>query len=233
MFSRATTLLLLSLFLSSDAFTPSGFRTMSMKTATFATEEPAAEDAAEGDVAEKPVDDILSSPAFLKKKLEVLKEDIAKTESDIEVAKAEFEANKEAMGDKIEQLKLEFENMQSRSIKQSTGDEKSKVEVARAIVEVIDNYDRAFAAVDPDSDVKKEIEAAYQQSYANFLSVLKEDLGVEPVESIGKEFDYEVHNAVTVMPSDEYDEGIVCAELQRGYVLGDNLIRAAMVAVAN
>merc|ERR1719231_1156493 len=152
---------------------------MSMKTAKFATEEPAAEDAAESDVTEKPVGDILSSPAFLKKKLEVLKEDIAKTESDIEVAKAEFEANKEAMGDKIEQLKLEFDNMQSRSVKQSTGDEKSKVEVARAIVEVIDNYDRAFAAVDPDSDVKKEIEAAYQQSYANFLSVLKEDLGVE------------------------------------------------------
>ena len=123
--------------------------------------------------------------------------------------------------------------MQTRSTKQTAGDEKSRVEVARAVVEVIDNYDRAFAAVEPDTDEKKEIEAAYKTSYENFMKVLEGQLGVTAVESIGKEFDYEVHNAVTVMPSDEYDEGIICAELQRGYVLGDNLIRAAMVAVAN
>lgn len=121
--------------------------------------------------------------------------------------------------------------MQNRSVKQNTGDEKSRVEVARAVVEVIDNFDRAFAAVEPDTDEKKEIEAAYKDSYEHFMKVLEESLGVTPVESIGCEFDYEVHNAVTVMPS-EYDEGIICAELQRGYILGDNLIRAAMVAVS-
>lgn len=120
--------------------------------------------------------------------------------------------------------------MREREVKKTSGDEKSRVEVARAIVEVIDNYDRAFAAVSPDSEEKKVIEADYQQSYGNFMEALKE-IGVTPVEAVGLEFDYEVHDAVTVMPS-EYEEGIVCAEMQRGYSLGKNLIRAAMVAVS-
>eukprot|EP00816_Leptocylindrus_hargravesii_P001491 CAMPEP_0196821350 /NCGR_PEP_ID=MMETSP1362-20130617/78904_1 /TAXON_ID=163516 /ORGANISM="Leptocylindrus danicus, Strain CCMP1856" /LENGTH=229 /DNA_ID=CAMNT_0042200509 /DNA_START=33 /DNA_END=722 /DNA_ORIENTATION=+ len=175
-------------------------------------------------------DDILNSPIFLQRKLDVLKEDIEKCDGQAAKAKELLEENRAEMGEKIEKIKAEFNNMREREVKKNSGDEKSRVEVARAIIEVIDNYDRAFAAVSPDSDATKEIEAAYQQCYSNFMEALKE-IGVTPVEAIGKEFDYEVHNAVTVMPS-EYDEGIVCAEMQRGYVLGKNLIRPAMVAVS-
>mmetsp|Transcript_3114 Transcript_3114/g.4533 ORF Transcript_3114/g.4533 Transcript_3114/m.4533 type:complete len:232 (-) Transcript_3114:51-746(-) len=175
-------------------------------------------------------DDILNSPIFLQRKLDVLKEDIEKCDGQTVKAKELLEENRAEMGEKIEKIKAEFKIMREREVKKSSGDEKSRVEVARAIIEVIDNYDRAFAAVTPDSDETKEIETAYQQSYSHFMESLKE-IGVTPVEAIGKEFDYEVHNAVTVMPS-EYDEGIVCAEMQRGYVLGKNLIRPAMVAVS-
>ena len=55
---------------------------------------------------------------------------------------------------------------------------------------------------------------------------------MQQVETLGTEFDYEVHQAVMQQPSDEYDEGIVCQEFQKGFKIGDTLIRAAMVAVA-
>ena len=55
---------------------------------------------------------------------------------------------------------------------------------------------------------------------------------MEEVETVGTEFDYEVHQAVMQKPSEEYDEGIVCEELQKGFKIGDTLVRAAMVVVA-
>jgi len=53
------------------------------------------------------------------------------------------------------------------------------------------------------------------------------------VETLGKEFDYEFHQAVMTRPSDDYEEGVVCEELAKGYSMEDGeLIRAAMVSVA-
>jgi len=57
-------------------------------------------------------------------------------------------------------------------------------------------------------------------------------LGIEQVPTVGIEFDYEIHQAVLQRPSEEYGEGIVMEELAKGFKHGDNLIRAAMVAVA-
>jgi molecular chaperone GrpE len=59
-----------------------------------------------------------------------------------------------------------------------------------------------------------------------------QSLGVELVPTVGLEFDYENHQAVMQKPSVEYEEGIVCEELQKGFRCGDVLVRAAMVVVA-
>jgi molecular chaperone GrpE len=59
------------------------------------------------------------------------------------------------------------------------------------------------------------------------------ELGVKPVETVGIEFDYEFHQAVMMRPDEDYEEGIVCEELQKGWSMEDGfLIRAAMVVVA-
>ena len=59
------------------------------------------------------------------------------------------------------------------------------------------------------------------------------DLGIREVETVGKEFDYECHQAVMMRPDEDYEEGIVCEELAKGYAMEDGkLIRAAMVSVA-
>lgn len=103
--------------------------------------------------------------------------------------------------------------------------------VVRDMLEVMDNMDRAFGSIKAESDAEKEIEAEYKEAYQMIVDTF-EKLDVKQVETIGKEFDYEVHQAVMQRPSDEYEEGIVCEELQKGFIIGDTLIRAAMVSVA-
>lgn len=105
------------------------------------------------------------------------------------------------------------------------------VQVAREILKVLDNFDRAFGVIKAETDTQKAIEQEYRATYDEILKMLN-DLGVEEVDTVGTEFDYEVHQAVMQRPSDEYEEGTVCEELQKGFKLNDTLIRAAMVVVA-
>jgi molecular chaperone GrpE len=111
------------------------------------------------------------------------------------------------------------------------GDTMATVRVAREMLSVLDTFDRAFASVKPSSDEERAVEAEYKATYDQILEIFKE-LGVETVETVGKEFDYAYHQAVMQKPSAEHEEGIVCEELAKGFVLGETLIRAAMVAVA-
>merc|ERR1712241_645408 len=97
--------------------------------------------------------DILNSPAFLKRKLELLNEDVLKVETDIAEMKGIVEEGKAEWGERLDQLDKEFVNIQERLIKQ-TGESggRALIEVARKILDVIDNYDRAFKSVTPSND---------------------------------------------------------------------------------
>ena len=77
-----------------------------------------------------------------------------------------------------------------------------------------------------------EIVDAYKNTYDMLINVLSSELNVTKVETVGAEFDYEMHQAMMQMPSDEYEEGIVCQEFAPGWVCGEKCIRPAMVAVA-
>lgn len=175
--------------------------------------------------------DILNSPAFLKRKIDVLRSDIEKLESDLEKIKIQVEAGKAEWGQQMDDLDKEYKQIQERLSNQNRdGDGAATVQVARQMLNVLDNYDRAFGVVTAETDSEKEIEDAYKASYQKILNTF-DALGIREIETVGKEFDYEVHQAVMQRPS-EYDEGIVCEELQKGFVLGDKLIRAAMVSVS-
>ena len=108
----------------------------------------------------------------------------------------------------------------------------ANIEIARKVLNVLDNYDRAFIAVTPESDEEKEVEAAYKETYDSILKQF-DDIGVKQVETVGVEFDYEFHQAVMMRPDEDYEEGVVCEELAKGFKMEDGtLIRAAMVVVA-
>jgi molecular chaperone GrpE len=176
--------------------------------------------------------DILNSPEFLKRKRDVLKNDLAKAEEDLKAATERLEAGKAEWGPQLEGLQKEYQNIQQRMNTQSNkSDDMAISQVARQMLEVLDNCDRAFGQVTAATDEEKAIEAEYRKAYDAVLEVFAK-MGVEEVKTVGIEFDYEIHQAVMQKPSDEHDEGIVCDELQKGFKIGDTLIRAAMVAVA-
>jgi molecular chaperone GrpE len=127
---------------------------------------------------------------------------------------------------------VQYEKIQERmKVQNEGGDDEATVKVVRQMLGVLDNYDRAFGVLTAETDEQKEIEDAYRATYDKILATF-ESLGVTEVETVGAEFDYEVHQAVMQRPSDDYEEGIVCEELAKGFVLEDKLIRAAMVSVA-
>lgn len=177
--------------------------------------------------------DILNSPAFLQRKVEVLESDIAALEKEIEEANAVYLAGKEEWGPKFDFLNKESQAMQERLAKLgSQGKEMATVDVATSFLKVLDNYDRAFQAVEPATNEEVEIVDAYKNTYDMLINVLSSELNVTKVETVGAEFDYEMHQAMLQMPSDEYEEGIVCQEFAPGWVCGEKCIRPAMVAVA-
>ena len=105
------------------------------------------------------------------------------------------------------------------------------VQVAREMLKFMDTTDRAFQSIRPTTPEEEAIEADYKQAYDEILSTFTK-LDIQEIATVGTEFDYEVHQAVMQKPSEDYEEGVVCEELQNGFKLGDTLIRAAMVVVA-
>lgn len=176
--------------------------------------------------------DILSSPAFLKRKLEVLENDIASTEEELAAATERKEIAKEEWGPQLEALQREYTNIQQRMTEQNQeGDSDAKVRVVKGILDLLDNFDRASGVIVPETEAEQAIESAYKEAYQEILNQF-EKMGVVEVETLGTEFDYELHQAVMQMPGTDYEEGIVCKEFQKGFIMGESLIRPAMVAVA-
>jgi molecular chaperone GrpE len=96
-----------------------------------------------------------------------------------------------------------------------------------AMLEVIDNLDRALAAVSPEAPaVGRGIELVRQQ----MLSILREE-GVEPIDLVGQPYDPNVAEAVMVEPVDDGRDNLVLEELQRGYLLREGVLRPARVKV--
>jgi len=187
-------------------------------------------------VAKADVNDILNSPAFLKRKIDVLKSDIKAANEKIEAANKVYEANKAEWGPDLEKLSKEYANISERLENENKAGKVTAIkEVAIKLLKVMDNYDRAFQQVVPETDGEKAIEESYKNVYKMIVSALGE-LGVKEIETVGKEFDYELHQAVIMRPDEDYEEGVVCEELAKGWAMQDGedmeLIRAAMVVVA-
>ena len=128
--------------------------------------------------------------------------------------------------------KTQYNNIQERMTAQNQeGDSDAKVRVVKGILDLLDNFDRASGVIVAETEEEKVIEAEYKQAYQAILDQF-ETMGVTEVETVGQEFDYELHQAVMQMPGTEYEEGYVCQEFQKGFIMGEALIRPAMVAVA-
>ena len=135
-----------------------------------------------------------------------------------------------ALEDKVKRQMAEFDNFRKRTSKEkeqmfSMG-EKSVIE---KMLPVVDNFERGLASV-PEAEKGSAIVSGMEMVYKQLIKQL-EDLGVKPIEAVGKEFDPNYHNAVMQVASEEYESGVVAQEYQKGYTYHDTVIRHSMVGV--
>jgi molecular chaperone GrpE len=95
------------------------------------------------------------------------------------------------------------------------------------LLEVMDNFERALSSSSEGGDLEEGLQSVYNQ----LLRILEQH-GVIPFGSVGKKFNPEIHEAVLAISTDEYPSGTIIAEMQRGYKIGDELLRPARVQVA-
>ena len=142
------------------------------------------------------------------------------------------QAAAEETADKVKRQMAEFDNFRKRTSKEkeqmfSMG-ERSVIE---KMLPVVDNFERGLAAV-PEAEKGSAIASGMEMIYKQMMKQL-EDLGVKPIEAVGKEFDPNFHNAVMQVESDELESGVVAQEFQKGYTYHDTVIRHSMVGVVS
>jgi molecular chaperone GrpE len=134
----------------------------------------------------------------------------------------------------------EFENYRKR-IERERRDlsDYAAADVLKAVLPLVDNLDRALQAASATDEAATKDPRAALNAYRAGVELIHKQLldllrqkGVTPIESVGKDFDPHVHQAVTQEVSADHREGEVMQELARGYKLGDRLLRPAMVKVA-
>lgn len=143
---------------------------------------------------------------------------------------AELRREKEALQDRLMRTAAEFDNYRKR-IERERRDQ-ADAAVADAISEllpIIDNLELALGASAGSAPevYKKGVELIHQQ-----MAELVRKRGVKPIAAVGADFDPRFHQAVVHEVSAAHREGEVMEELRRGYMLGDRLLRAALVKVA-
>ncbi|MBP9996795.1 MAG: nucleotide exchange factor GrpE [Lachnospiraceae bacterium] len=142
-----------------------------------------------------------------------------------------LETKNEELEDRVKRQMAEFENFRKRTEKEkSTMFEMGAKSVIEKLLPVVDNFERGLASVSQES----KSDPVYEGMNLIYKQLMDEldKLGVKPIEALGQEFNPDLHNAVMQVESEEFDEGIVAQELQKGYTYRDSVVRHSMVAVA-
>lgn len=140
----------------------------------------------------------------------------------------ELEEALEEANNKYLRLFAEYDNYRKRTAKEKT--ETYQNAAAKCIEELlpfIDSFERSLDAECSDENFKNGMNMIFNQ-LKDFLS----KMNVTEIEALGAEFDPNFHNAIQQLDGTDYASDHVCAVYQKGYMIGDKLIRPAMVAVA-
>ena len=143
--------------------------------------------------------------------------------------KDKFEQQIEELTDRLKRNMAEFDNFRKRTEK-----EKSSMyiigakDIVEKILPVVDNFERGLAQAPEGDSFADGMKMIYKQ-----LITTLDELGVKPIEAVGKEFDPNFHNAVMHVEDEEAGENIVVEEFQKGYTYKDFVVRHSMVKVAN
>ncbi|MGF1487272.1 MAG: nucleotide exchange factor GrpE [Prochloraceae cyanobacterium] len=163
------------------------------------------------------------------KELEELQQQIASLTEQLEKQSKQGESYKS----QYLRMAADFENLQKRTVKEKEELEyQIKRKTISELLAVVDNFERARSQIKPSNEGEMGIHKAYQGVYKNFVDGLKR-LGVSAMRPEGEMFDPNKHEAMFQEETSEYPEGTVIEQLVRGYLLGDRILRHAMVKVAS
>ncbi|MEH7303911.1 nucleotide exchange factor GrpE [Neobacillus drentensis] len=127
-------------------------------------------------------------------------------------------------------LQADFDNFRRRTrLDLEAGQKYRAQKLITDLLPAIDNFERAMK-IEADNEQTKTLLQGMDMVYRSLLDALKSE-GVEPIESVGKEFDPHQHQAVMQGEDENYGSNIVTDEFQKGYLLKDRVIRPAMVKV--
>lgn len=149
------------------------------------------------------------------------------TNAELEKVKADYEQ----LNNQYLRLAADFENFRKRQeVERENLIKYGAADALKKLIEVLDNFDRGEKALEKVEDcqvVKDNFNLLHKQT----LDVLAK-LGLEQIETEGKEFDPNFHEAVMQTPTSEHPEHTIVNELQKGYKLGDRVLRPSLVNVA-
>lgn len=137
-------------------------------------------------------------------------------------------ADKADLNDRLLRARAEFDNARRRA-ERERGDflQFAAMDLVRDVLPVLDDFERGLKVETADKEYAKGMELIYQR-----LSETLKKMGLEPLDTTGKQFDPNVHQAVERVETDEAADQTVLGEFQRGYNFRGKLLRPAMVRVA-
>ena len=162
-------------------------------------------------------------------KAEEKKPEEKKSKEKKEEKKPDLKAELDTLNDKYLRICAEYDNFRKRSQKEKDslyGDVKAAA--VTQFLPVYDNLERALKQGTEDEAYRKGVEMIMTQ-----FNTTLEKLGVTPIECLGEKFDPKLHNAVMHVDDEEKGENEIVEVFQKGFKLGDKVIRFAMVKVAN
>ena len=140
-----------------------------------------------------------------------------------------FEEKYNAEHDAHLRLAAEYDNFRKRTIKEKEASYgNGKADAVAKMLPVYDNLERALNQETSDTAFKKGVEMTMAELVKIFTS-----LGVEIFGNVGDQFDPNLHNAVMHIENEELPENSISAVFQKGFKIGDKVVRFAMVQVAN
>jgi molecular chaperone GrpE len=158
--------------------------------------------------------------------------ELVATRAELKRLQADLAEAKEALA----RRQADFDNYRKR-IERERGETYNRIvaEVVGKLLPVVDNLSRALES-------ERSVEAGESKEFRHFLHGVEligkqltdvlESFGIQPIVAVGQRFDPHIHEAVVTEESDEYEPDTVISEMQRGYRIGDRLLRPSMVKVS-
>ena len=161
---------------------------------------------------------------------EIQEEEVNQEEVQTEL-QDDFEAKYEDLNNKYLRLAADFDNFRKRTIQEKEDLSKyAASEVLKKLTTVLDTFDRAQEHL-KDIDNCKTVKESYEVAVKQLIETLKK-CGMEEIVALGKEFNPNEHEAITQVPTSEFEPDTVAFVAQKGYKMGDRIIRPALVGVA-